>query len=190
MTNIDPLAERFAALTNTNDTSDWSDVRHRARAFDTPRSRIRRRAVLTAVAAAVMLPAGAVGAAAVGLGGPLDGLFGGEPEANFRYHDGKQIPIYMGIRPEGQMGSRAVIDGKVWMAGVASLELRFANGSTAAVPLDARGFFRYEPAVGSEPVALIARNAQGDEVYSVPIPVGHTASPAGQGSTVPPADER
>jgi len=175
MTTADPLADRLAALANTHDTSDWSDVRRRARAFEPPRTRARRRTALTALAATLALPAGAVGAAAVGLGGPFDGLFGGEPEAHFRYHNGQQIPIYFGIRPEGQLGPRAVISGKVWMAGVASLELRFADGRTTAVPLDAKGFFRYEPSVGSKPAALMARNAQGDVVYQVSIPPGHAS---------------
>jgi len=45
----------------------------------------------------------------------------------------------------------------------------------AAVPPDAKGFFRYEPSVGSKPTALMARNAQGDEVYRVSIPPGHAS---------------
>jgi len=174
MTSADPLGERLAALANINDTSDWSDVQRRAQAFELPRRSARRRIGGIALAAILVLPAAAAGAAGVGLGGPFGGLFGDEPEKNFRYHDGQQIPIYFDVRPaSSESGGRASVNGKVWMAGVESLELRLSDGETAAVPLDDKGFFRYQLPRNRTATALIARNAQGDAVYTMTIPPAH-----------------
>jgi hypothetical protein len=89
--------------------------------------------------------------------------------------DAKQ-PIFVStISTEDDFTKVLGVEGSVNIPGAATLELRYPDGTTVAIPLDADGRYRYDlperrtDDLFDAPGRLIARDAMGSELASIPV---------------------
>lgn len=180
---LDPiLASRLAAVAGPPDDADWLDVRRRAhilrpasprrrRGFASlPRPHSRRVALAAALAATAIAAVPPVGLAerVASLGTSVADVIGGEPEENFRAHDGRDLPLYFAI--EKAAGSDGLeLSGIVWSERIASLELRYADGKSEPITVGQDGAFRHVPSTDRRPEQVIARGTDGRVVETYPV---------------------
>jgi hypothetical protein len=178
MSTDQSLVERIAAVAeNAGDQdADWVDVQRRARALQQAR---RRRAPRTALAAAAGVAiATVVGAPALGVTSPVQGvvdeIFGDKEVRKFQeaHPDPDVLPREFLIARRGN-----AILGRVVSSRVHTIEILYTNGERDKVDADSRGRFVHQIPAGKHANAIVVRGRDERIIESAPIP-----PPAGEGS--------